>query len=182
MKETTMYRSIEATVFDCKGIVCSCGNETIESKSLQYLYAKDFAIDGSGVTLSDGSAFYPAILLGTRKLNFKCTMTEAIFVKNADKVESRFVNGRTRMVTRSVSSYTATCLCYDMEKQTMINSQFSIPDDRGSEKNLAYLKKHYEEAGKFIIATVLNVTESSGIYAMTERKFFALADKEEVIE
>lgn len=181
MKETTMYRTIEAMVFDCKGIVCSCGKETIESKSLEYLYAKDFAIDGSGVTLSDGSAFYPAMLIGTRKVNYKCTMTEADFVKNADKVYSRFVNGRTRMVTRNVSSYTATCLCYDMEKQTMTNSQFSLPEDRGPEKNLAYIKKYHEEQGKFIICTVLNVTETEGIYAMTERRFFELADKE-VIE
>lgn len=86
------------------------------------------------------------------------------------------------MVTRNVSTYTATCLCYDMEKQQMVNSQFSLPEDKGAEKNLSYLKKHHEEAGRFIIATVLNVTETTGIYAMTERKFFELAGHEEVTE
>lgn len=182
-KATSMYRTIGATIYDCKGILCPAnGAETIAEKSLQVLYSKDFTIDGTGVTLSDGSVFYPAVLSGSRNVTYKCTMTESDFVKNAEKVDSRFVNGRTRMVTRNVSSYTATCLCYDMEKQQMINSQFSLPEDKGTDKNLAYLKKLYEEPGKFIIATVLNVTETEGIYAMTERKFFALADKEEVIE
>ena len=182
-KATTMYRTIDAKVYDCKGILYPVGGqETIAEKSIEVLYAKDFHIDGSGITLSDGSPFYPALINAVRKVTYKCTMTEADFVKNADKVDSRFVNGRTRMVTRSVSAYTATCLCYDMEKQTMVNSQFALPEDRGSEKNLSYLKKYNEIPGKFIIATVLNVTETEGIYAMTEKKFFELSDKEEVTE
>lgn len=178
----TMYRTITATQFDVKGILCpNAGDDTIERKTLEYLYAKDFTIDGNGVAIKDGQ-FYPAIVYSSTAVEYKCTMTEDKFVKNADKVDSRFVNGRTRMVTRNVSSYTATCLCYDMEKQTMINSVFALPEDRGVDKNLAYLKKHHEEAGKFIIATVLNVTETSGIYAMTERKFFELSDHETVTE
>lgn len=177
-----MYRSITATQFDVKGILCpNKGDDTIERKTLEFLYAKDFVMDGNGVAIKDGQ-FYPAIVYGSKEVNYKCTMTESDFVMNADKVDSRFVNGRTRMVTRSVSAYTATCLCYDMEKQTMINSAFSIPEDRGAEKNLVYLKKYNEIPGKFIIATVLNVTETEGIYAMTEKKFFELSDKEEITE
>lgn len=179
---TTMYRTITATRFDVKGILCpEAGDETIKRMTLEYLYAKDFTIDGMGVAI-DGGHFYPAIVYSSNDVDYKCTMTEADFVKNAEKVDSRFVNGRTRMVTRNVSSYTATCLCYDMEKQRMVNSQFSLPEDKGSDKNLAYLKKLYEEPGKFIIATVLNVTETTGIYAMTERKFFELSEHEEVTE
>lgn len=181
-KAVTMYRSITAAQFDVMGILrANAGGVTIERKTLEFLYAKDFVMDGNGVAIKDGQ-FYPAIVYGSKEVNYKCTMTEADFVKNSDKVDSRFVNGRTRMVTRSVSAYTATCLCYDMEKQQMINSQFSLPEDKGADKNLAYLKKHHEEAGKFIICTVLNVNETEGIYAMTERKFFELADREEVTE
>lgn len=179
---TTMYRTITAKLMMVKGISVLAGEEHIITKPMCILYDKDFQIDGTGIEQNDGGIFYPAFITDKREVTYKCTMTEADFVKNADKVDSRFVNGRTRMVTRNVSSYTATCLCYDMEKQQMINSQFSLPEDKGSEKNLAYLKKHHEEAGKFIIATVLNVTESSGIYAMTERKFFELAGHEEVTE
>lgn len=178
---TTMYRTITATLMMVKGIQIVDGKEQIAEQSMRILYDKDFQIDGTGIE-QQGGVFYPAFVTDRREVTYKCTMTEDMFVANADKVDSRFVNGRTRMVTRNVSSYTATCLCYDMEKQQMINSQFSLPEDKGSEKNLAYLKKHHEEAGKFIIATVLNVTESSGIYAMTERKFFELAGHEEVIE
>lgn len=178
---TTMYRTITATLMMVKGILVADGKEQIAQQSMRILYDKDFQIDGTGIE-QQGGVFYPAFVTDKREVTYKCTMTEAMFVANADKVDSRFVNGRTRMVTRNVSSYTATCLCYDMEKQTMINSQFSLPEDKGSEKNLSYIKKHYEEAGKFIIATVLNVTESSGIYAMTERKFFELAGHEEVTE
>lgn len=181
MKETTMYRSITATKFDTKGVLClENGDDIIAHRTLEYLYVKDFQITGAtGIRVKEG-VYYPAIVYGSEDVTYKCTMTESKFVKNADKVDSRFVNGRTRMVTRSVSAYTATCLCYDMEKQTMINSAFSIPEDRGSEKNLSYLKKLYEEPNKFIIATVLKVTETEGIYAMTEREFFELSDKEEV--
>lgn len=180
-KAVTMYRSITANRFDTKGVFCPAeGEDIVKRMTLEYLYAKDFII-GQGVPVDDGF-YYPAIVYGHDTVDYKCTMTEADFVKNADKVDSRFVNGRTRMVTRSVSAYTATCLCYDMEKQTMINSAFSIPEDRGSEKNLAYIKKYNEIAGNFIIATVLNVTETEGIYAMTERKFFELSDKEVVTE
>lgn len=178
---TTMYRTITATLMKVKGIMVADGKEQIAEQAMRILYDKDFTIDGTGIE-QNGGVFYPAFITDKREVTYKCIMTEAVFVKNADKVDSRFVNGRTRMVTRNVSSYTATCLCYDMEKQQMINSQFSLPEDKGSEKNLSYLKKHYEEAGKFIIATVLNVTESSGIYAMTERKFFELSDHEEVNE
>lgn len=178
----TMYRTITATQFDVKGILCpNEGDDTIERKTLEFLYAKDFVMDGNGVAIKDGQ-FYPAIVYGSKEVNYKCTMTEEDFVKNADKVDSRFVNGRTRMVTRSVSSYSATCLCYNMETQQMVNSVFSIPEDRGAEKNLAYIKKFHEEEGKFIIATVLSVHENEGIYAMTERKFFELSDKEVVTE
>lgn len=181
MKEATMYRSITATKFDTKGILClEKGDDIIAQRTLEYLYAKDFQITGeTGIRVKEG-VYYPAIVYGSKEVNYKCTMTETTFVKNAEKVESRFVNGRTRMVTRSVSSFSATCLCYDMEKQQMVNSVFSIPEDKGADKNLTYLKKHYEEAGKFIIATVLSVKETEGIYAMTERKFFELSDKEEV--
>lgn len=181
-KAVTMYRSITATQFYTKGIFCpNEGEATIKNMTVQFLYAKDFILDGNGIAI-EGGQYYPAIVYGSKDVNYKCTMTEADFVKNADKVDSRFVNGRTRMVTRSVSAYTATCLCYDMEKQTMINSAFSIPEDRGSEKNLTYLKKYNEIPGKFIIATVLNVTETEGIYAMTEKKFFELSVKEEITE
>lgn len=178
---TTMYRTITATLMMVKGILVADGKEQIAEQSMRILYDKDFQIDGTGIE-QQGGVFYPAFVTDRHEVTYKCTMTEEMFVANADKVDSRFVNGRTRMVTRNVSSYTATCLCYDMEKQQMINSQFSLPEDKGSEKNLAYLKKYHEEAGKFIIATVLNVTESSGIYAMTERKFFELAGHEEVTE
>lgn len=181
-KAVTMYRSITATKFDTKGVFCPAeGEDIIKRMTLEYLYAKDFILDGNGVAV-EGGQYYPAIVYGSQAVDYKCTMTESDFVKHAEKVDSRFVNGRTRMVTRSVSAYTATCLCYDMEKQTMINSAFSIPEDRGAEKNLTYLKKYNEVPGKFIIATVLNVTETEGIYAMTERKFFELSTKEEATE
>ena len=179
---TTMYRTITATIFELEGILCNGEARSIAHRQVTALYEKDFIIDGLKYFNDEEGGFYPAIITDKRTVSFKCTMTEADFVKNADKVDSRFVNGRTRMVTRNVSSYTATCLCYDMEKQTMLNCQFSLPEDRGSEKNLSYLKRLYEETGKFIIATVLNVTESSGIYAMTERKFFELSGHEEATE
>lgn len=178
---TTMYRTITATLLMVKGIQIADGKEQIVEQAMRILYDKDFQIDGTGIE-HQGGVFYPAFITDRREVTYKCTMTEEMFVANADKVDSRFVNGRTRMVTRNVSTYTATCLCYDMEKQAMINSQFALPEDRGAEKNLAYIKKHHEEAGKFIIATVLNVTETAGIYAMTERKFFELAGHEEVTE
>lgn len=182
-KATTMYRTITATKFDTKGVLClENGDDIIARHTLEYLYAKDFQITGeTGIRVKEG-VYYPAIVYSSQTVDYKCTMTEDDFVKYAEKVDSRFVNGRIRMVTRSVSAYTATCLCYDMEKQQMINSAFSIPEDRGAEKNLAYLKKYNEVAGKFIIATVLNVTETNGIYAMTEKKFFELSVKEEVTE
>lgn len=179
---TTMYRTINATIFELEGILCNGEARSIVRRQVTALYEKDFVIDGLRYFNDADGGFYPAIITDKRTVTFKCTMTEADFVKNADKVDSRFVNGRTRMVTRSVSSYSATCLCYDMEKQQMINSQFSLPEDKGADKNLQYLKKHHEEAGKFIICTVLNVHENEGIYAMTERKFFELSAHEEVIE
>lgn len=178
---TTMNRTITATLLMVKGIQIADGKEQIVEQSMRILYDKDFQIDGTGIE-QQGGVFYPAFVTDRREVTYKCTMTEELFVANAEKVDSRFVNGRTRMVTRSVSAYTATCLCYDMEKQTMINSAFSIPEDRGAEKNLTYLKKYNEVPGKFIIATVLNVTETEGIYVMTERKFFELSDKEVVTE
>lgn len=180
-KATTMYRTITATLMMVKGIQITDGKEQIVEQSLRILYDKDFQIDGTGIEQSGGT-FYPAFVTDRREVTYKCTMDEDVFVANADKVESRFVNGRTRMVTRNVSTYSATCLCYNMETQQMINSVFSLPEDKGAEKNLSYLKKHYEEQGKFIIATVLNVSETTGIYAMTERKFFELAGHEEVTE
>lgn len=176
-----MYRTITATLLKVKGIQIVDGKEHIVEQSMRILYDKDFQIDGTGID-QQGGVFYPAFVTDRREVTYKCTMTEEMFVANADKVDSRFVNGRTRMVTRNVSTYSATCLCYDMEKQQMINSVFSLPEDKGADKNLSYLKKHYEEAGKFIIATVLNVSENTGIYAMTERKFFELAGHEEVTE
>lgn len=181
-KATTMYRTIDATIFTLEGILCNGEVRSIAHREVTALYEKDLIIDGVKYFNDAEGLFYPAIISDTRKVTYKCTMTEADFVEHADKVDSRFVNGRTRMVTRSVSAYTATCLCYDMEKQTMINSQFSLPEDRGADKNLSYLKKYYEVPGKFIIATVLNVTETEGIYAMTEKMFFYLSEKEEVTE
>lgn len=178
---TTMYRTITATLLNVKGIQIVDGKEQIVEQSMRILYDKDFQIDGTGIE-QQGGVFYPAFVTNRREVTYKCTMTEDMFVANADKVDSRFVNGRTRMVTRNVSTYSATCLCYDMEKQQMVNSVFALPEDKGADKNLSYLKKHHEEAGKFIIATVLNVSETSGIYAMTERKFFELAGHEEVAE
>ena len=177
-----MYRTIEATIFALEGIMCNGEARSIAQREVTALYEKDFTIDGIQYYSDEEGCFYPAIITDRRKVTYKCTMTEADFVKNADKVDSRFVNGRTRMVTRSVSAYTATCLCYDMEKQVMVNSAFSLPEDKGAEKNLSYLKKYYEVPGKFILATVLNVTETEGIYAMTEAKYFHLSEKEEVTE
>lgn len=178
---TTMYRTITATLLMVKGIQIADGNEQIVEQSMRILYDKDFQIDGTGIE-QQGGVFYPAFVTDRREVTYKCTMTEEMFVANAEKVDSRFVNGRTRMVTRNVSTYSATCLCYNMETQQMVNSVFALPEDKGSDKNLSYLKKHHEEAGKFIIATVLNVSETTGIYAMTERKFFELAGHEEVTE
>ena len=176
----TMYRTIEVGKYAVVGIL-NTEEQQIVTRKFEVLKGDTFKIDGSAYEDSEtGASFYPAYIVASIVKSYKCTMTESDFVKYGKLVDTRFVNGRTRTVTRNVKGYTATCLCWDADKQEMINSQFALNEDKGSEKNLQTLKRLHEIAGKFIIATVLAVTETSGIYAMTEKEFFERSEHEEI--
>ena len=180
---TTMYRTITATMIDTKGILCpASGEETIARRTLTYLYDKDFQLNGAGIAVEGGAIYYPAIVGGTKEVTYKCTMTETDFIKYSKPVDSRFVNGRTRMVTRNVKSYVAVCMVFSMKDQKMKTGEFALPYDMNKEKALTYVKRVHEDTSIEVIAMVQEVKTYEGIRAMTEKEFFNLSAREEVIE
>lgn len=173
-----MYRTLWVTHLTVDGLVYDGDTprvSTIETDVVGANLSNQKLIDN---IKEDG--FYPANIRNVSAHEWKCTMSESRFVANADLVESRFVGGRTKMVTRNVHTYSAICMEYDMETSEMKTVHYSLADDMSKDRALKVLKKQHEIAGKNIICSVTDIVHGEGLYAMTEQRFYDLAEVKEL--
>ena len=83
--------------------------------------------------------------------------------------------GRERMVTRTVVEVYANILYVDLEKQTVGNKHWSIPEWVKPEKRLDYVQDNFMPTG-FKAVSILDTERRETLYGMPESKFISEAE------
>lgn len=126
-----------------------------------------------------------AMVTETIQKLYLCTLPMDRFMENANKVNTRGENGRTRdpMMTRTVESTKVTALCVNTQTQALVNVEITLPGALDSQSAEKPVRKALANRKDVAFAMVTGTNVETAVYEMGAMKYYDLCVKYgEVIE